>query len=159
MKNATLDTSKKILGPVHLLSKMDKCDYLWSPIIEKKMFLVLTSGKFQEALESGIGTCSVFCHSFSLSNNVALLLKQVFMAASKPRLSKLVHHQARHHLPCGLTEIYYMNIICNEKWGIQNWHKSISGIIQLWGKVQVVWTKRFTLRSLIYVHIQMRKIV
>ena len=40
------------------------------PIIEKKSFLVLTSGKFLEALESGIGTGSVFCHSFSVSNNV-----------------------------------------------------------------------------------------
>ena len=36
----------------------------------KKKFLVLTLGKFLEALGSEIGTCSVFCHSFSLSNNV-----------------------------------------------------------------------------------------
>ena len=33
-------------------------------------FLVLTSGKFLEALGSGIGTGSIFCLSFSLSNNV-----------------------------------------------------------------------------------------
>ena len=30
----------------------------------------LTLGKFLEALGSGIGTCSVFCHSFSHLNNV-----------------------------------------------------------------------------------------
>jgi hypothetical protein len=34
------------------------------------MFLVLTSGKFLEALGSGIGTSLVFCLSFSVSNNV-----------------------------------------------------------------------------------------
>ena len=34
------------------------------------MFLVLTSGKFLEALGSEIGTGSVFCQSFSVSNNV-----------------------------------------------------------------------------------------
>ena len=55
----------------NLLSKTDKWDYLRSPILEKKMFLGLTSGKFLEALGSGIGTCSVFRHSFSLSNNAA----------------------------------------------------------------------------------------
>ena len=53
-----------------LLPKTDKLDYLRSPITEFFLFLVLTSGKFLEALESRIGTCSVFCHSFSLSNNV-----------------------------------------------------------------------------------------
>ena len=37
----------------------------------KKYFLVLTSGNFLKALGSGIGTCSVFCHSFSFSNNVS----------------------------------------------------------------------------------------
>jgi len=37
---------------------------------KKKMFLVLTSGKFLEALESGIGTGLAFCHSFLVSNNV-----------------------------------------------------------------------------------------
>ena len=42
-------------------------DYLRSPIMKKKMFLVLTSGKFLEALGSGIGTGSIFCLSFSLS--------------------------------------------------------------------------------------------
>ena len=40
------------------------------PIIEKKLFLVLTSGKFLEGLGSGIGTGLVFCLSFSISNNV-----------------------------------------------------------------------------------------
>jgi hypothetical protein len=49
---------------------MDKWDYLQCPIIEKKMFLVLTSGKFLEALGSEIGTGLVFCLSFSVSNNV-----------------------------------------------------------------------------------------
>ena len=33
-KNATFDISKKILGPVHLLTKTDKWDYLRSPIID-----------------------------------------------------------------------------------------------------------------------------
>ena len=37
MKGATFDISKKILGPVHLLPKTDKCDNLQSPIIEKKI--------------------------------------------------------------------------------------------------------------------------
>ena len=58
------------LGPVHLHSKTNKWDYLLSPIMKKKMFLVLTSGKFLEALGSGIVTGSIFCLSFSLSNNV-----------------------------------------------------------------------------------------
>ena len=54
-------------------SQTYKWDYLWSPIIlKKKSFLVLTPGKFLEAQGSGIGTCLVFCHSFSLSNNVCL---------------------------------------------------------------------------------------
>ena len=70
IKNATFDISKKNLGPVHLLTKTDKWDYLRCPIIEKKMFLVLTSGKFLEVLGSGIGTSLVFCLSLSVSNNV-----------------------------------------------------------------------------------------
>ena len=37
MKNATFDTSKKILGPVHLHPKTDKWDYLRSPIMKKKI--------------------------------------------------------------------------------------------------------------------------
>ena len=37
---------------------------------KKTSFLVLTSGKFLEALGSGIGTGSIFCLSCSLSNNV-----------------------------------------------------------------------------------------
>ena len=35
IKNATFDTSKKILGPVHLHPKTDKWDYLRSPIMKK----------------------------------------------------------------------------------------------------------------------------
>ena len=65
-----LTSQKKILGPVHLHPKMDKWDYLRSPIMKKKLFLVLTSGKFLEALGSEIGTGSIFCLSFSLSNRV-----------------------------------------------------------------------------------------
>ena len=38
--------------------------------MKKKSFLGLTSGKFLEALGSGVGTGSIFCLSFSLSNNV-----------------------------------------------------------------------------------------
>ena len=37
---------------------------------KKIVSFFLTLGKFLEALGSGIGTCLVFCHSFSLSNNV-----------------------------------------------------------------------------------------
>ena len=37
IKNATFDTSKKILGPVHLHPKTDKWDYLRSPIMKKKI--------------------------------------------------------------------------------------------------------------------------
>ena len=40
------------------------------PIIEKIPFLVLTFGKFLEALGSGIGIGSVVCHLFSFSNDV-----------------------------------------------------------------------------------------
>ena len=32
-----LTSQKKILGPVHLHSKTDKWDYLWSPIMKKKI--------------------------------------------------------------------------------------------------------------------------
>ena len=71
MKNATFDISKKNLGPVHLHPKRDKWDYLRSPIMKKKSFLVLTSGKFPEALGSESGTGSIFCLSFSLSNRVS----------------------------------------------------------------------------------------
>jgi hypothetical protein len=49
---------------------MDKWDYLRSPIMKKKSFLVLTSGNFLEALGSRIGTGSISCLSFSLSNRV-----------------------------------------------------------------------------------------
>ena len=55
---------------VHLLPKTDKWDYLRSPIIDFFFVSFLTLGKFLEALESGIGTWYIFCHSFSLSNNV-----------------------------------------------------------------------------------------
>ena len=66
-----LTSQKKILGPVHLHPKTDKWDYLQSPIMKKKKsFLVLTSGKFLKALGREIGTGSIFCLSFSLSNNV-----------------------------------------------------------------------------------------
>ena len=69
----TFDISQKFLGPVHLHPKTDKWDYLLSSIMKKKSFLVLTSGKFLETLGSGIGTGSIFCLSFSLSNRVPVL--------------------------------------------------------------------------------------
>jgi hypothetical protein len=60
-----LTLQKKILGPVHLLPKTDKWDYLQSPIIDFFFsFLVLTSVNFLEALGSGIGTCSIFAIHF-----------------------------------------------------------------------------------------------
>ena len=49
---------------------------------KKKSFLVLTSKKFLKSLGSRIGTCSVFCHSFSLPNNVS-------EEANKPDLEEL----------------------------------------------------------------------
>ena len=63
--------SKKILGPVHLLTKTDKWDYLQCPIIEFLFFSCFDIGKFLEGLGSGIGTGLVFCRSFSVSSNVA----------------------------------------------------------------------------------------
>ena len=42
--------------------------------MKKNPFLVLTSGKFLEALGSGIGTGSIFCLSFSLLNRVTYLV-------------------------------------------------------------------------------------
>ena len=42
---------------------------------KKKSFLVLTSGKFLEALGCGIGTGSIFCLSFSLLNIVFHLVE------------------------------------------------------------------------------------
>ena len=44
---------------------------------EKKSFLVLTSGNFLEALGSRIGTGSIFCLSFSLSNRVTKQLLNI----------------------------------------------------------------------------------
>ena len=67
---ARFDTSKNFIGRVLLLSKTDKWEYLQSLITEIFSFLVLTFGKFLEALGRGMRTCSIFCHSFSLSNNV-----------------------------------------------------------------------------------------
>ena len=37
IKNATFDTSKIFLGPVHLHPKTNKWDYLRGPIMKKKM--------------------------------------------------------------------------------------------------------------------------
>mgnify|MGYP006864174982 CR=1 FL=1 len=47
----------------HFVALHLEFDFLFS-------LLVLTSGKFLEALGSKIGTCSIFCHSFLLSKNV-----------------------------------------------------------------------------------------
>ena len=38
--------------------------------VTRGLGVVLTSGKFLEVLGSGIGAGLVFCHSFSVSNNV-----------------------------------------------------------------------------------------
>ena len=46
IKNATFDTSKKILGPVHLHPKTDKWDYLRSPIMKKKIVSCFDIGEF-----------------------------------------------------------------------------------------------------------------
>ena len=65
-------TTKEILGPVQLHSKTDNWDYLRSPIMKKKIVSCFDIGKFLEALGSGIGTGSIFCLSFSLSNRVTV---------------------------------------------------------------------------------------
>ena len=44
---------------------------------KKIMSLVLTSGKFLEALGSGIGTGLVFYLSFSVSNNLYQIAKEI----------------------------------------------------------------------------------
>ena len=51
-----------VLG-AHFVALHLEFDFLFS-------LLVLTSGKFLEALGSKIGTCSILCHSFLLSKNV-----------------------------------------------------------------------------------------
>jgi hypothetical protein len=54
----------QISRPVHVIFKMDKLDYLPSP--KTKFFLKVFSSldNVLAALGSGIGTCSVFLHSF-----------------------------------------------------------------------------------------------
>ena len=41
----------------------------WSKIEEKKLFSILASNKLLAALGSKIGTCLVFCYSFSVKDN------------------------------------------------------------------------------------------
>ena len=57
-----------------MILKTDKWDYFQRPIIDFFSFLVLASGEFRflEALESGIGSCSFYCHSFLFSDNVSI---------------------------------------------------------------------------------------
>ena len=50
--------------------------------MKKKSFLVLTSGKFLEALGSGIGTCLVFCLSF-LFSNIVMYVQEILGLKSK----------------------------------------------------------------------------
>ena len=46
--------------------------------VSKKMFFILSaSKKLLAPLRSGIGTCSVFCHSFSVSPNVVLTCSEI----------------------------------------------------------------------------------
>ena len=68
----------QLLTLKEMLPKMDKRDYIQSSVIFFFSFLVLTLGKFLEALGTRIGTCSIFCHSFSLSNNVRAEILQMF---------------------------------------------------------------------------------
>ena len=58
--------------------------YLQGPIIDELLFLVLTSRKFLETLGSGIGTGSVFCHSFSFSNHVKPFPSKSFITSPQP---------------------------------------------------------------------------
>ena len=46
IENATFDTSKFFLGPVHLHPKMDKWDYHRSPIMKKKFVSCFDIGEF-----------------------------------------------------------------------------------------------------------------
>ena len=71
----------------------------------KKKFFVLTLGEFLEALGSEIGTCSVFCHSFSLSNNVSgatIVQKQVGEEGCQKIIK--IHHIVQTHFWLLLAE-------------------------------------------------------
>ena len=94
-----LTPQKKNLGPVHLHPKPDKWDYLRSPIMKKKSFLVLTLGNFLEALGSRIGTGSIFCLSFSLSNRVNSFLRKL-------DLNFKVHLQLTHFSSFGFCRLF-----------------------------------------------------
>ena len=77
-QNTISPQKNRPLGPVHLDWKSDKLDYLRSPSQQKKNFIFLASKKLLAPLRSGIGTCSVFCHSFSVSPNVSCNKNGVF---------------------------------------------------------------------------------
>ena len=68
-----LTSQKKILCPVHLHPKTDIWDYLRSPIMKKKNVSCFDIGEVPRSLgKASIGTGSIFCLSFSLSNRVRL---------------------------------------------------------------------------------------
>ena len=60
----TFDISQKFLGPVHLHPKTDKWDYLWSPIMKKKINSCFDIGEVPRSLGGRIGTGSIFCFHF-----------------------------------------------------------------------------------------------
>ena len=69
---------------------------------KKNSFLVLTSGKFLEALGRGIGTGSIFCLSFSLSNRVSCDHNNNHLAEPRSRIS---------------TNFLHSNFLVNVQWG------------------------------------------
>ena len=44
-------------------------------MLKQNSILIVASGKFLEALKSGIGTCSVFCYSVSFMDSVLSLFR------------------------------------------------------------------------------------
>ena len=76
---------------------------------EKKIsFLVLTSGKFLEAEETGIGTGSIFCLSFSLSNRVTCYSQFVFGKYHTLDICTYKYQQCRNSKLNGYMYIIYL---------------------------------------------------
>ena len=69
IENATFGSSKKILGPVHLLTKTNKWDYLQCPIIEKKFVSCFDIGEVPRSPRKWNWNWLSFL-PFSFSNNV-----------------------------------------------------------------------------------------
>ena len=78
--------------------------------MKKNSFLVLTLGKFLEALGSGIGTVSIFCLSFSLSN-------RVLNSEGLAKAQVLRSSQRRGFSFCNTPILgFFLKQTCNVKW-------------------------------------------